>query len=30
MTAADVGRVPISHQGDPDEVFERIADTCAF
>jgi GNAT superfamily N-acetyltransferase len=26
MTAADVGRVPISHQGDPGEVFERIAD----
>jgi GNAT superfamily N-acetyltransferase len=26
MTAADVGQVPITHQGEPDEVLERIAD----
>jgi GNAT superfamily N-acetyltransferase len=26
MTAADVGHVPIVHQGDRDEVLERIAD----
>jgi len=26
MTAADVGVVPIGHQGEPDEVLRRIAD----
>jgi hypothetical protein len=26
LTAADVGVVPIGHQGDPDEVLQRIAD----
>jgi GNAT superfamily N-acetyltransferase len=26
MTAADVGRVPLVHQGEPDEVRRRIAD----
>lgn len=26
MTAADVGVVPISHQGEPDEVRQRIAE----
>jgi len=29
MTAADVGVVPISHQGEPDEVLQRIADLGA-
>src|SRR5271170_2831570 len=26
MTAADIGQVPITHQGEPDEVLGRIAD----
>jgi GNAT superfamily N-acetyltransferase len=26
MTAADVGLIPISHQGEPDEVVQRIAE----
>jgi GNAT superfamily N-acetyltransferase len=26
MTAADIGQVPITHQGEPGEVLERIAD----
>jgi len=26
MMAADIGHVPITHQGEPDEVLERIAD----
>jgi GNAT superfamily N-acetyltransferase len=26
MTAADIGAVPISHQGEPDEVRQRIAE----
>ena|SRR5262245_45987298 len=29
MTAADVGLVPIGHQGDSDEVLQRIADLGA-
>jgi len=26
LTAADIGVIPIGHQGDPDEVLPRIAD----